>query len=74
MPRSAGGDFDPGVSGSGRVVSRHRGLRDISYSALAWFIEGTTVEHDPEKWEPVFRKDHAQTKDEIMLRFNPIGS
>jgi hypothetical protein len=19
-------------------------------------------EHDPEKWEPVFRKDHAQTK------------
>jgi len=21
------------------------------------------VEHDPEKWVPVFRKDHAQTKD-----------
>jgi hypothetical protein len=20
------------------------------------------IEHDPEKWEPVFRKDHAQTK------------
>ena len=20
------------------------------------------TEHDPEKWEPVFRKDHAQTK------------
>ena len=20
------------------------------------------LEHDPEKWEPVFRKDHAQTK------------
>jgi hypothetical protein len=20
------------------------------------------VEHDPEKWEPVFGKDHAQTK------------
>jgi hypothetical protein len=20
------------------------------------------VEHDPEKWVPVFRKDHAQTK------------
>jgi len=21
-----------------------------------------TLEHDPEKWEPVFGKDHAQTK------------
>jgi argininosuccinate synthase len=21
-----------------------------------------TLEHDPEKWVPVFRKDHAQTK------------
>jgi hypothetical protein len=20
------------------------------------------IEHDPEKWVPVFRKDHAQTK------------
>jgi hypothetical protein len=24
--------------------------------------------HDPEKWEPVFRKDHAQTKDAIMMQ------
>jgi len=22
----------------------------------------TTLEHDPEKWMPVFRKDHAPTK------------
>ena len=22
----------------------------------------TALEHDPEKWEPVFGKDHAQTK------------
>src|SRR5580704_14414966 len=22
-------------------------------------------------WKPVFRKDHAQTKNEIMIRFNP---
>jgi hypothetical protein len=21
-----------------------------------------SFEHDPEKWEPVFRKDHAQSK------------
>jgi hypothetical protein len=25
------------------------------------------LEHDPEKWEPVFRKDHAQKRDEIMM-------
>jgi hypothetical protein len=31
------------------------------------------LEHDPEKWEPVFRKDHAQTKrGEIMIGFNLI--
>jgi hypothetical protein len=23
---------------------------------------GPILEHDPEKWVPVFRKDHAQTK------------
>jgi hypothetical protein len=22
------------------------------------------LEHDPEKWEPIFGKDHAQTKSE----------
>ena len=22
----------------------------------------SSLEHDPEKWKPVFRKDHAQTK------------
>jgi hypothetical protein len=26
-----------------------------------WAAPGP-LEHDPEKWEPVFRKDHAQTK------------
>jgi hypothetical protein len=25
------------------------------------------LEHDPEKWVPVFRKDHAQTKDRGQL-------
>jgi hypothetical protein len=24
--------------------------------------EAYELEHDPEKWAPVFRKDHAQTK------------
>src|SRR5258705_6835826 len=27
---------------------------------------GFFLEHDPEKWEPVFRKDHAQTKDRAV--------
>jgi hypothetical protein len=26
------------------------------------FGRTVTPEHDPEKWVPVFRKDHAQTK------------
>jgi hypothetical protein len=25
------------------------------------FLSAGTREHDPEKWTPVFRKDHAQT-------------
>jgi hypothetical protein len=25
-------------------------------------MRGARLEHDPEKWEPVFRKDHAQTR------------
>jgi hypothetical protein len=29
------------------------------------------IEHDPEKWEPVFRKDHAQTNG---LGHDPIQS
>ena len=28
----------------------------------ALFGSAGTLEHDPEKWEPVFRKDHAPTK------------
>jgi hypothetical protein len=26
------------------------------------FCRGAKLEHDPEKWLPVFGKDHAQTK------------
>jgi len=39
------------------------------------FLPGfESLEHDPEEWEPVFRKDHAQQKDEIAIRLNPTGS
>jgi hypothetical protein len=35
-------------------------LAEISLSILAF--PALALEHDPEKWKPVFRKDHAQTK------------
>jgi hypothetical protein len=29
---------------------------------IAVDVKTQVLEHDPEKWKPVFRKDHAQTK------------
>jgi hypothetical protein len=26
------------------------------------YLDGGALEHDSEKWKPVFRKNHAQTK------------
>jgi hypothetical protein len=31
------------------------------------------LEHDPEKWTPVFGKDHAQTKRQSAMRFRRKG-
>jgi hypothetical protein len=31
-------------------------------AATAKFCDAVELEHDPEKWKPVFRKDHAQSK------------
>jgi hypothetical protein len=31
-------------------------------NAYSFGISASNLEHDPEKWKPVFRKDHAQTK------------
>src|SRR3954467_10700074 len=31
-----------------------------------------SIEHDPEKWKPVFGKDHAQTKSQTLIRLNRI--
>jgi hypothetical protein len=39
------------ISKSGEPPRRHCGQ-----------VRHAHREHDPEKWEPVFRKDHAQTK------------
>src|SRR5476649_961618 len=32
------------------------------------------IEHDPEKWKPVFGKDHAQTKKAVFRRFSSLSS
>jgi pyroglutamyl-peptidase len=43
-------------------ASRNAGSYLCNY--LSWrAIEATAVRHDPEKWEPVFGKDHAQMRD-----------
>jgi hypothetical protein len=34
----------------------------LLYSRFVRAYFGFGLEHDPEKWDPVFRKDHAQTK------------
>jgi pyroglutamyl-peptidase len=42
-------------------ASRNAGSYLCNY--LSWrAIEATTARHDPEKWEPVFGKDHAQMR------------
>jgi cobyrinic acid a,c-diamide synthase len=33
---------------------------------------GGSPEHDPEKWEPVFGKDHAQTKEHDPEKWEPV--
>ena len=47
------------------LYQRDRRLEAVtirSCSEKAPVSPGATLEHDPEKWNPVFRKDHAQTK------------
>jgi 2-hydroxychromene-2-carboxylate isomerase len=48
---------------------RGRRVREICRSPH----RSTQLEHDPEKWKPVFRKDHVQTKrfDCAQLRAGP---
>jgi predicted RNase H-like HicB family nuclease len=44
-------------------VAQARALgRPIPAPARSRIAANWTLEHDPEKWEPVFGKDHAQAK------------
>ena len=45
----------------GRVGTRRRAVR-LAHQRLHGPRILATLEHDPEKWVPVFGKDHAQTK------------
>ena len=47
---------NPGPEIPGQIGAAREGNR------LAPSVFGALLEHDPEKWEPVFRKDHAQTR------------
>jgi tagatose-1,6-bisphosphate aldolase non-catalytic subunit AgaZ/GatZ len=37
---------------------------------LAHAVLEDVLVHDPEKWKPFFRKDHAQSKYKSVNRFN----
>jgi hypothetical protein len=52
-----------GRDGNNRVV------RPKSAGATVSVVAPVVLEHDPEKWIPVFRKDHAPTK---KLDHDPI--
>jgi hypothetical protein len=46
--------------------STDRRSNQLSYNCILigpskWGETGRKLEHDPEKWKPVFRKDHGQT-------------
>src|SRR6266550_2218700 len=44
----------------GKTVVPH--IRHVTVLVATAHAGAGTLEHDPEKWLPVFRKDHAQTK------------
>jgi hypothetical protein len=56
-------------NGCAKEESRH--IRVAVVPALEPQVMQAISEHDPEKWTPVFGKDHAQIK---KLDFDPIQS
>src|SRR5450432_1718722 len=47
------------IKAEGRYLSSSAGFDAMSFIHP---LSGCNVAHDPEKWAPVFRHDHAQTK------------
>jgi hypothetical protein len=67
------------VAWYGWRLSSPAGVRSLRYAELfvcslsdRWFGEGARQQHDPEKWKPVFRTDHAQSKCQSASAFNLI--
>jgi hypothetical protein len=61
--RAGEGEYDhTGMSGRNLAVSdlQSQICGCVASRTAAAVLEG--LKHDPEKWLPVFRKDHAQTK------------
>src|ERR1700687_2013020 len=52
----------PGRAGTEYWTLRCTGCGGIHLDIVRPSPRLVQLEHDPEKWEPVFRKDHAQTK------------
>jgi hypothetical protein len=52
----------PGIGHLFSASARRR-----SFLKLPPFDRGSLLEHDPEKWQPVFGKDHAQTKSRRVI-------
>jgi hypothetical protein len=53
----------PGGGGSGRDDRVRDADRSLGH-VMVVRISSAALEHDPEKWEPVFREDHAPTTSE----------
>jgi hypothetical protein len=72
MPSPCGASWDCAIlTGSidqqkfHKAIYRHlyHGIGTLDGKCLAGQLTGIkALEHDPEKWVPVFREDHAQTK------------
>jgi hypothetical protein len=44
--------------------------------SISWRMKGSSTEHDPEKWAPVFGKDHVQARsqDQSEKRRGPMSA
>jgi hypothetical protein len=51
-----------GIGNTGPPAHQVAELIESEAAHVTASIRSSSIEHDPEKWKPVFRKDHAQTK------------
>jgi hypothetical protein len=59
--RARGGDREPRTAQEDGPRKRKENEKKTSQE-IQFAKSPEALEHDPEKWKPVFRKDHAQTK------------